>query len=345
MNDHPSAITLPLSVYRLDFRAPGAVFRSFAGSAWRGAFGRALKGTVCVARGIACRDCMLLRTCAYPYIFETPPSPEAAKMRRYTAAPHPFVLEIHDDSGNGGLYPLGLTLFGDAYRYLPYLIHAFERAGEHGLTARRTRLDLAGVFQRLDFACEEWRAIFRPGEALRPLPAAMPEIPSVPERIRIKIETPLRLRRDEHYVTPETFRFTDLFRNLLRRISMLTSFHTQTPLETDFAGLARRSEAVDLHSPDLCWRDWTRYSSRQNREMQMGGLVGAFELEGIEITEFWPYLWLGQWTHAGKGTSMGLGRYRISAVSPAPISIPCQATEDSKARVEDRCGASVHSGG
>lgn len=315
MNDHPSAITLPLSVYRLDFRAPGAVFRSFAGSAWRGAFGRALKGTVCVARGIPCSDCMLLRTCAYPYIFETPPPPEAAKMRRYPAAPHPFVLQIHDDSGNGGLYPLGLTLFGDAYRYLPYLIHAFERAGEHGLTARRMKLELEGVSQCVDFSRDEWRAVFLPGEALRPVPAAMPQIPPVPERIRINVETPLRLRRDEHYVTADTFRFTDLFRNLLRRISMLTYFHTQTPLETDFAGLVRRSEEVELYSAALRWLDWTRYSTRQNTELQMGGLVGAVELKGTEIEKFWPYLWLGQWTHAGKGTSMGLGRYRISGAS------------------------------
>ena len=41
----------------------------------------------------------------------------------------------------------------------------------------------------------------------------------------------------------------------------------------------------------------------------MGGLVGSFELAGPDIEPFWPLLWLGQWTHAGKGSSMGLGRY------------------------------------
>jgi CRISPR/Cas system endoribonuclease Cas6 (RAMP superfamily) len=43
----------------------------------------------------------------------------------------------------------------------------------------------------------------------------------------------------------------------------------------------------------------------------MGGLLGRFSLAGEGLEPFWPYLWLGQWTHAGKGTSMGLGQYRI----------------------------------
>ena len=41
----------------------------------------------------------------------------------------------------------------------------------------------------------------------------------------------------------------------------------------------------------------------------MGGLTGWFEVEGPGLEPFWPYLWLGQWTHAGRGCSMGLGRY------------------------------------
>lgn len=41
----------------------------------------------------------------------------------------------------------------------------------------------------------------------------------------------------------------------------------------------------------------------------MGGLVGSFALAGAALDRFWPLLWLGQWAHAGKGCSMGLGRY------------------------------------
>jgi CRISPR/Cas system endoribonuclease Cas6 (RAMP superfamily) len=34
-------------------------------------------------------------------------------------------------------------------------------------------------------------------------------------------------------------------------------------------------------------------------------------MAGLEV--FWPYLWLGQWTHIGKGTSMGMGAYTIQS--------------------------------
>jgi CRISPR/Cas system endoribonuclease Cas6 (RAMP superfamily) len=53
--------------------------------------------------------------------------------------------------------------------------------------------------------------------------------------------------------------------------------------------------------------------------MQMGGLVGEIVVELAEGSPLWPYLWLGQWLHAGKGTSMGLGHYTIQPASlPKP---------------------------
>jgi CRISPR/Cas system endoribonuclease Cas6 (RAMP superfamily) len=61
------------------------------------------------------------------------------------------------------------------------------------------------------------------------------------------------------------------------------------------------------------WQDWTRYSSRQRTRMQMGGIVGSAELDTAGMdSEGWAGLWLGQWLHIGKQTSMGLGHYRLS---------------------------------
>ncbi|SEQ47879.1 hypothetical protein SAMN05421693_13513 [Ectothiorhodospira magna] len=85
-------IKLPLARYRLWFQAQTPVtLPRFAGSTWRGTLGHALKKAVCVTRQPHCRSCMLLHACAHAYIFETPPPPGAGKMRKYTAAPHPFV--------------------------------------------------------------------------------------------------------------------------------------------------------------------------------------------------------------------------------------------------------------
>ena len=46
----------------------------------------------------------------------------------------------------------------------------------------------------------------------------------------------------------------------------------------------------------------------------MGGLVGSVTLRLHDLEVFWPYLWLGQWTQVGKGTSMGMGAYTIETM-------------------------------
>jgi hypothetical protein len=64
---------------------------------------------------------------------------------------------------------------------------------------------------------------------------------------------------------------------------------------------------------DLHWFDWTRYSSRQQQEMTLGGVLGNWTLHGAPdvLAEIYPWLWLGQWLHVGKNASMGLGKYHL----------------------------------
>lgn len=305
---------LPVGRYRLSFQTVENVrLPAFAGSAWRGAFGRALKRLVCVTREPACEYCLLYRSCSFPYLFETPPDPKVGKLTKYNAAPHPYTLRPQPH--REGLLRLGtevyldVTLFGHSNRLLPYIIHALDQAGQRGIGAGNGRLRLA----RVDQEDEEqgWRCLLIPGRALASWTVTDPVPPACPEVLTLVLETPLRLKRDDQLVTPETFQFSILFSHLLRRISLLTAFHTDTPLETDFAGLTRASGPIQPWDLKLHWYDWTRYSSRQKTEMQMGGLLGSVVLSGEQLAPFWPYLWLGQWTQVGKGTSMGLGGYRI----------------------------------
>ncbi len=311
---------LPLGRYCLRFshRQPLGLPR-FSGSAWRGALGWALRRAVCVMGRTECAGCTLNGTCAYPYIFETRPPPDAAKMRRYRTVPHPFVLEV-PPAGDAADFPeeisVGLTLFGRANRLLPYLVHALAQAGAHGIGRRRDVLGLECITQESVPGSGQWCAV---GHCAADLNHELPQTPAVPGRpitATVSFHTPMRLKRNGRNVTPESFEPADLFGNLLRRLSMLTYFHTDTPLETDFVALtdlARGTRTVDRR---LQWRDWTRYSSRQQTAMQMGGVTGECTIDLTELDALWPYLWLGQWTHAGKGTSMGLGRYEIG---PSPL--------------------------
>lgn len=305
-------LALPVACYRLHFIAQEAVrLPAYAGSAWRGVFGRALRRLVCVTREPACPACLLYRSCIYPYLFETPPDPAAGKLRKYPAAPHPYVLR----PGAGGAHPAGATvqvdmvLFGQSNRHLPYVLHAFDQAGQRGVGQGDGRLALAQVAQQTPAG--DWRPIYRPGESLQPSPPIAPEPPPCPARLTLVVQTPLRLRQAEKLLGPDAFQVGALFANLVRRISLLTTFHADAPLTADFAELSRAGWTLQPRSTRLHWHEWVRYSSRQDALLQMGGLVGEIELDGAGLEPFWPYLWLGQWTHAGKGAVMGLGGYRI----------------------------------
>ncbi|MBI4468128.1 MAG: CRISPR system precrRNA processing endoribonuclease RAMP protein Cas6 [Acidobacteria bacterium] len=311
----PQVPVLPFARYRLRFNSSGTARpHAYTGSAWRGALGHALKQVVCVTHLPACPPCLLYRSCPYPYIFETPPPLGAQKMRKYTAAPHPFLLEPPREPEND-VHEVGLTLIGRGNGYLPYLIYALQRAGEQGLGKGRAPMLLIDVRQADPVQSDTWTPVYQPDGQLRASPPGVPDVPPAPPAVRLRFETPVRLQRDDRLVTPDTFHFSDLFGPLLRRVSMLTYFHTDAPLETDFAGLMELARGVELAGAKLSWKDWTRYSSRQKTEMQMGGLVGEIELEMPEGSPLWPYLWLGQWLHVGKGTSMGLGHYTIQPAS------------------------------
>ena len=206
-----------------------------------------------------------------------------------------------------------MILFGHGQRYFPYIVHALQTAGQNGIGGHQQIFNL----QKIDDINRQGlgETIYRNGELKAQQPADLPETPAMPKQIEITFHTPLRIKQDSKNLATREFNFGAFFGNLLRRISMISYFHTDTPLETDFAALTAKARTVQFTSQQLKWFDWTRYSSRQHTEMNMGGLIGSVQLDMQDLDDFWPYLWLGQWTHAGKGTSMGMGVYTIKSTS------------------------------
>lgn len=306
---------IPIKIYRFYFATDSAVrLPHFAGSAWRGAFGHSLKRTVCVVRNTPCNQCMLKNACAYSTVFETPPPANSEKMRKYTATPHPFVLQFPKTaSASGSIYTLDVILFGHGQRHFPYIVHALQTAGLDGIGGHQQIFSLQKID---DINLQGLKdTIYQNGELKPQQPAGLPTPPTLPSQIEITFHTPLRIKQDSKNLATREFNFGAFFGNLLRRISMISYFHTDTPLETDFAALTAKARTVQFASQQLKWYDWTRYSSRQQTEMNMGGLIGNVQLDMQGLEDFWPYLWLGQWTHAGKGTSMGMGAYTINSTS------------------------------
>ena len=312
---------LPLLRLRLNFQALTTTrLPAFQGSTWRGVFGQQLKRTVCVTRLKHCEECELYYRCAHASIFETPIDRQTQKMRRYPHAPHPyiFVLPWHGirQLETGEDIQIGFNLVGKAINKLPYIIAAMQNIEHSNIGKGNGRLQLQYIEQEAGIGSEQWQSCLDTKQRLHTISTdtRIPPQPDTP--LAITFETPLRLAENNRPLSSQCFQPHHLLRNLIRRVSMLSFFHTDKSLETDFVSLNQLARNTPLQQVELSWSDWQRYSNRKQRPIKMGGLRGHFTIESLP-RELWPYLWLGQWLHAGKGTVMGLGRYRL-----APASLP-----------------------
>lgn len=286
---------LALSMHRLTFRAATTVhLQAFAGSAWRGAFGHALKRSCCIMRLRPCTGCVLEHACVYPTVFEARPSPDADRMRRYPHVPQPYVLRPVSPTPctlePGAPFTLDLVLVGRAQPHIGYIVRALERAAAHGVGRERGRLEL---------------------DDLAALPAPPTDPPAV-DQVRLTLETPLRLVEAGRVVPPDRFTAAPLLMALLRRVSMLAYFHSGQALDLDFKALKAQAAQVPVVASELRFVDQVRRSARQRRVMRLGGLVGEVALDLAAAAPFKNLLALGQWVHVGKGATMGLGRFRLS---------------------------------
>lgn len=215
---------------------------------------------------------------------------------------------------------IGMNLVSQANNAIPYLIHALNLAGQRGVGVSQGRFRVASVHQEPQLGKADWEQVYDASSAAyRRLPLAPAHIPPTPERVALKLITPLRIKRDGRLVAPRAFRTADLLYHLNSRLAMLQAFYGAR-------GKAAIPRWTDLEAPEglllechLRWHEWTRYSSRQRSEMQMGGLMGDLVLNGAIAQPYWPSLWMGQWCHLGKGTSMGLGCYRLTDAASLPL--------------------------
>ncbi|MEY6433638.1 CRISPR system precrRNA processing endoribonuclease RAMP protein Cas6 [Thioalkalicoccus limnaeus] len=304
----------PLARFRFLLTARDPVrLPDYPGSAWRGLLGHGLRRTACVTRQPTCGGCLLRRTCAYSTLFETPAMPHRPG---YTALPHPFVLDIDPTAPRryepGETFSLTVHLIGAAIAQAPYLIHALTLAGRLGFGRARAGFELARVERETAPGSHDWLDVYEADEgAYHALETAPLAAPPAPARVEMRVVTPLRIKRAGHFVGARDLTAADLVQALYRRLRILSQLYGETDAAFDLHEAARQTTALRLDPSALTWHEWTRYSTRQDTLMQFGGLIGEVRLEGPSLPAIWPALWLGQWTHLGKGTAFGLGGYRI----------------------------------
>jgi len=286
--------------------------------------------------------------CIYSYVFETPLPQELVTIvssgNVTSNAPHPFIIEPPEEEqqyyGPDDLLNFHVILIGKAIEYFPYFLFTFDELGRIGLGKGKGRYQLESAYsigaraEVLVYTGSERRFV---GVGV---PIAFEEVSrdveEAVDRVEIEFLTPTRLKYG-HKLTSH-LEFHVLFRALLLRLSLLALCHGEggvLPLPTGGTIEARAvaqyfyrdkqieetrrqmiHEAIEsakriaIDRGDLHWRDWERYSARQDARMKLGGLVGRIRYSG-PLNGFLPYLLLGEYVHVGKNTSFGLGKMKL----------------------------------
>jgi hypothetical protein len=311
---------LPLARYRLTARFSSELrLPDYAGSLLRGVFGAALRRSACMTGLPDCRSCSLWRTCPYPALFETPPRPTQLA-QRFSQVPNPYVIE--PPAAGLRRVPAGeplawhLLLFGaDALRQLPLVVHAWQRSLRHGWGPDGARaqgellaVEAVAADGRADPAWDAVAGRVLPHDAAWRLPP-----PEPCSALTLHLHTPLRLQHEGRALGVRELSPRVLVAHLLRRVRLVLELHLGVPAPPfDLPALLAVADTLRDDRSGLCWQDWVRYSSRQQQEMTLGGVIGPWRLEG-DLGPLLPWLRLGQWLHMGKNATMGLGGYSVAA--------------------------------
>ena len=325
------ALALPLARYRFTARlVKDLPLPAFAGPLLRSVFGAALRHVACTTGQPRCPTCPLWRSCPYPAVFETPPRPTQFE-QRFSQVPNPYIIEPPLAEGEaaprlraGELLIWHMVLVGaPTLARLDLMIHAWRRALCQGLGDQRVPGELLAV-ERIDpdggpplavMRGDGSRVIAHEAQLWLPLPAADGKTAGgLTTEVTLHLTTPLRLQHQGQALGPDQLDARTLLSQMLRRSNLMLDLHLGVrPAPFDAPALLAAAQPVLEEQRDLRWQDAPRYSARQRREMNLGGVVGRWVLRapGPALAPFLPWLHLGQWLHLGKNATMGLGAYRL----------------------------------
>ncbi|MGD9822893.1 CRISPR system precrRNA processing endoribonuclease RAMP protein Cas6 [Desulfobacter sp.] len=296
-----------------------AVLPAYKGSTFRGLLGHALKRTVCALKNQTCATCILRQNCTYALVFETAhalPAPENAKV---SDPPHPMVLEPplteKREFTAGDTLVCGMVLFGDLNRNLPYFIYAFDQMGRIGLGKGKNGTRAGFTLESVTFGNN---AVYSKADGRVTLPDLLPEMTLHPDpngntdRVTLKLQTPFRISTKTGQGPDLPFDL--LMRSLIRRCTALFNTYGNGEPDLDYPDLVKQAGQVRLTDNRLAWFDWQRYSSRQDKKMYMGGLLGQAAYQG-DLGPFLPFLRMAEIVHAGKNTAFGLGKVALETMN------------------------------
>ena len=253
----------------------------FIGSMIRGAMGYALKKVTCINPSYRCDGCFAQTSCLYYKFYEQ------------KNALHNYRFEIELGSGK---FDFGLYLFNEACDDLPYVLSALEMTlTTNGLTKNNYKFnELTIKVNNQDiFDGKEFKSL--------DIPQKSSETDSFCPNIKIKLTTPLRIKKNNRLLKDDV-ELEDILRSIYQREQELV--YNNKVFKLDYE--AKYSTIVKA----LQYKPLLRRSNRQNKQMNMDGIIGEIALIDIDKRSY-ELLKLGEIIGVGKQTVMGLGRIEI----------------------------------
>lgn len=257
--------------------------------------------------------------CRGPYDAECPHcrsfsqslSTDPAAVRRHQKPSLPFVfsLPLLPSSPNlGGQTEIFLTIVGSAIQdvscYLDALSLAFSSFGPAGkYVVAPVRAEAVDYYGARSLVWEAGKEKRDENLVLLSADGLQRTCTLAADEVKLRIVTPLRLLSGGKPVRELTF--SALARCLFRRITSLAYHYGGHEADLDFRWLAERSREISCTDGDFHW---------QGGAGKQGGIVGSGTFRG-DLSEFHPFLLLGEYLQCGKGATYGYGAFRLEKSS------------------------------
>lgn len=277
---------------------------SFVASTIRGGFGYTLKRIVCIQRNIECGACLMKNNCIYPFLLETPPPPDATRLKKYRNIPRPFAFRPCQD---GTVIKMKLLLIGKAVEMVPFFIYTLNELGKKGLGKKNTTFTIVKVW---DEGNETVYHAMKPDECGNVTPMMLEVIQGNPlyGSLTLTFKSPLVIRKNGAVL--HSFEAFPFFTTLLRRITNLNAFYGIDPhcsINPQQWLSAAKSIVCETATEPFQQK---RFSTRQNKKIDYTGITGTVKLTG-DIGTLMPLIQAGEVLGVGKNTVFGQGEYEV----------------------------------
>lgn len=304
---------------RTPLRLEAETFR--AGSNLRGALGQVMLRSYCAGDA---RDAQHTAMCPVHWLLAANEKPGEDR-RGYALVP-PLPRETKELLNPGDTFEFGLTLFGNALRFLPYFILTAPEMGRLGIGPGRGKFELKRVWALNPLTGESECLFGDAGNVVRtPTMGVNHEMvmqnaecrmcngKTGDWRLAIEFLTPMRLIDDQH--TAKIPDFATLFMRLLKRLDELAEqFAGGTGRALDeVQHLRALAQQVQLCEVNSRWVEVFSGSSRRGMSSPLSGFVGraVFSARREVWGELLPWLLWGELAQVGKATVKGNGVMRV----------------------------------